>query len=154
MIMKLVIFAALSTLFRDVALHFRIIFFWNNSERRQTQLFLFPLHAQIHSFFVCLLLILLLFYFNPSFQCIRYEIYCLPVCLSVLYAWVIGHMWTITNFIWGDLLSGCFCHRGSQHRRFWIPPFFGFPSPSYCDINRFEASSRPMPNKIYLFFLL
>lgn len=56
MIIKLAIFDALSTLLRDVALHFRIIFFWNNSERRYTQLFLLLPHAQIR-FIFCLLLI-------------------------------------------------------------------------------------------------
>lgn len=156
MIIKLAIFDALSTLLRDVALHFRIIFFWNNSERRHTQLFLLLPHAQIRFIFLFIINILL-YYFILILLCSAFVMSstaCLSVCLSVRYAWVIGHMWTITNFICGDLLSECFCHRGSQHRRFWIPTssFFGFPLPSYCDINRFDAISRPVSNKIYIFF--
>lgn len=40
------------------------------------------------------------------------EIHRGPVCA----AWFIWHMWTITNFIWGDLLSECPHHRVKSER--------------------------------------
>lgn len=99
---------------------------------------------------------------------IRYELYCLsaclPVCLSALHAWVIRHMWTITNFICGDLLSECVCHRGRQHQAFWITFYFFFFNVAlhlfYFEINRFHQLVRmanenihppPKKNNIYIY---
>lgn len=131
------------------------LFSSGTTERRHTQLFLFPPHAQIH-FIFCLLLIL--FYFNPSFQCTRYEIYCLPVlaCLSACLCSM--PEWSGTC---GPLLTSfeeTFCLNVSVTEAVSIADFeshlfFCFPSPSYCDINRFDAISRPVPNKIYIFSL-
>lgn len=51
-----------------------------------------------------------------------------PVCA----AWVIQHMWTITNFIWEELLCECSRQRGGRSGvaaisvRCWVPTFFFF----------------------------
>lgn len=112
-----------------------------------------PPHAQILFLFINILI----YYFIRiplSSAFVMRSTACLPVCFACLCAMP---EWSGTC---GPLLTSfeTFCLNVSVTEAVGIADFeshlffFYFPSSFYCDINRFDAISRPMPNKIYIFF--